>query len=904
VRAVVGRASELAAVAAFLDARPDRPAALVLAGDAGIGKTTIVRSALQHASEQGLRVFSARPAAGEMELPYVGLGDLLATVREESLASLAAPQRAAIEGALARGAARVEEHALSRGVLELLRLEGAQGDLVLAVDDVQWLDRPTASALGFALRRLGLVPIRVLAADRATDAPGAALGLADWEDVRRVAVAPLSATELGALIREHLGRQLARPGLEELHRASGGNPMYALELVRQGPAAGSSLTRALQERLHGLEPGVWEALSFAAAALRPSVDLLLGAGIEAAELRAALAEGLLEADGERLSFAHPLLGAAAYELLLPDERRRIHSRLAAVSRDAVECGHHVSRSAAGRDEAAALQLDRAAAEAAALGDHSGAAAFLLRAAELSDEPSGSVAQARSALAAGELELAGDVAAAAALARELVDHFPPGVPRARARQTLFSASAGSDMSYGDGLGQHLLALEDAASDAGVQAELHLAMAEIYCGMCRLEEGVGHARKAIELAERVEATPVAVAGLAMLGFAESMLGLGVTAAARAAVELWDGEVGRWAPPRLELACAYLGTTEFDRAAGLLEQDIAMAQDRGLEALEVIARAHLAEAQLRAGRWDEALANARLAFEHARQATDAQVATGAAYALAMTHASLGDHEAARALAAGALPAADATRDFWARTLLRAVLGHVALAEDDPAEAVAVLEPAWTLMCESGLGDLSLFPVAQVLGEALVAVRRLDDALAVAAVLRGSPVGEQPWSRAMAGRCEALVDSARGEHTAAQAAIAGALEAHGDLPEPFELARTLLAGARVERNARNWGAARALLVDARDRFERLGAARWAEKAAADLSRLPGRRPSSRDELSTREREIAGLVAEGLANKEIAARLFLSRRTVEANLSKVYAKLGVRSRTELAGLLNRPGGR
>jgi DNA-binding NarL/FixJ family response regulator len=151
------------------------------------------------------------------------------------------------------------------------------------------------------------------------------------------------------------------------------------------------------------------------------------------------------------------------------------------------------------------------------------------------------------------------------------------------------------------------------------------------------------------------------------------------------------------------------------------------------------------------------------------------------------------------------------------------------------------------------------------------------------------------MASRIDALVAAGRGDHAEARRKIGAALRAHADLPEPFEHARTLHLAGRVERTARGWGAAREAFADALERFDQLGAARWAEKAAADLARLPGRRPRSQDDLTTRERDIAELVGEGLANKEIAAKLFVSVNTVEKTLTRVYSKLGVRSRTELA---------
>jgi DNA-binding NarL/FixJ family response regulator len=245
----------------------------------------------------------------------------------------------------------------------------------------------------------------------------------------------------------------------------------------------------------------------------------------------------------------------------------------------------------------------------------------------------------------------------------------------------------------------------------------------------------------------------------------------------------------------------------------------------------------------------------------------------------------------------------DFWFRISHRAVLGLIALTEDDGQEAVEALEPAWSLMLERGLGDLSLFPVAQVLGEALITLQRHDEAATIAERLKSAPSGAQPWCRAMAWRLEALLASASGDHAGARAAIAATLEIQSVLPEPFEHARSLHIRGKLERSARSWAAARAAFNDALELFDQLGAARWAEKVAADIARLPGRRSGSKTELTTREREVAELAAAGLANKEIAARLYVSVSTVEASLSKVYAKLGVRSRTQLAGRFNRSGG-
>ena len=911
--AIVGREVELAAVASFLDASEDLPAALVIDGEPGIGKTTIVRAALQAAASAGLRALAIRPAAAEVELPYAALGDLLAGIDAAEFAALATPQRAAIEEALARAGSgdHVDVSALARGVLELLTREGRTRDLLVVVDDVQWLDRPTLAALSFALRRIGSAPIRVILALRALAgaAPDLPLGVAEWEHVESLRVGPMSVTMLGAMLRDRLDQTLPRPRLEALHLASGGNPLFALELARRqssdhGGLLAATLPLALQQRLLGLPPDARAAVSVAGAALRPSPELLLSAGVERAALRSAIDAGILMLDGERLSFTHPLLASSAYELLMPDERREVHARLAAVSTDPVERGHHLAHSVVDPDDAVAAELDRAAETAASLGDHAGAAAFLVRAAELTTDPHGDAANHRTLQAAGEHLKAGDVGAGSALCHSLIRVLPKGALRARARATLVYCSAGAEMSYRDALDELTRALGDADADEDVQAELHLSVAEILLGICDLDQAIAHAEQAIVLAERVGRTDIAVDALAAFGFAESMLGRGVTDATRQALDRWDGSYGMTTSPLMSLACACLPALAFDEAAELIEQELATAVALGMEPFEVIARGHLAEVQLRAGRWADALANARLSVEHARQASEPQVIAGVSYSLAMTEALLGLLEQGEQVAADSLATAEELDDFWFVASHRAVLGLVALTRDEHARAVEVLEPAWRMMLDRGLGDLSLFPVAHVLGEALVALGQLDRSAEIAARLHSAPDGAQPWCRAMGHRLDALVASTQGGHDAARRSIAAALHIQATLPEPFEFARSRHIEGRLEHRARQWGNARVALTDALDRFDQLGAARWAEKATADLARLPGRRPGTKAALTTREREVTQLIAGGLSNKEAAAKLYISVSTVEATLTKAYAKLGVRSRTELVARLNRAGAR
>jgi AAA ATPase domain len=365
---VLGRADELDAVFSFVDAKASGAAALVLYGQAGIGKTTIWREGVRYAREIGVRTLVAQPAETEVALPYAAIADLLDTVAESDLDRLPQQQRAAVEVAVARGesVAPLDQHALARGLIGLLADLLSAGGLLVAIDDVQWLDGPTAAALSFALRRLGSSPLRLFVSLRAegTAPPQTPLGLERWDSPPRwVDVGPLAPTELGALLRSVVDRNLPRPQVELLARASGGNPMFALELARRDPADTGTLpsfAQTLTARIRDLEPAGQDAVTIASAALQPSLDLLVRAGVDARGIRAGVDAGIFVRHGDGLSFAHPLLASAAYEALLPGERHSAHERLVGISTRPIERAHHVSRAATGPSETAGEILEAGA----------------------------------------------------------------------------------------------------------------------------------------------------------------------------------------------------------------------------------------------------------------------------------------------------------------------------------------------------------------------------------------------------------------------------------------------------------------------------------------------------------------------------------------------------------------
>ena len=904
----IGRERERAAIRRFLEERHPGAAALVLHGDPGIGKTTLWRDAVANARHLGSLVLSCRPAESEAALPFAGLSDLLDPVLDSTLPRLPAPQRSALDVALLRTVSDdspLEQRTVAAATLTALRILGNDNALLIAIDDVQWLDAPTVAALTFAVRRLEDARMQVLIALRSAPgvAPDLPVGLEAWRSHPEVIkLAPMPATDIGTVLMHHLAIEIPRPRLETLAHLSGGNPLFALELARAGADRGplpKTLRDALSVRLGDLDPAVRDAVTTAAAMLHPTEELMLDAGVERSAMASAIDAGVLTLDDGRIDFGHPLIASVAYEDLGSDDRRDLHLRLARSANDPLERGHHLSRSVRGPDEEVARRLDESADAAVRLGDHAIAAAFLERAISL--DPAHERADERRIRAASELELAGDIGAATTLATTAVGRLGPGNLRARARLIFVSCSVGSDLSYENALAELALALDDATDDV-LGAEIHLLMGEIASGMCLLDGSLAHLRAAIDLAERAGATGLRIAALSECGFTECMLGLGISENAERAFEGWDGSIvsGSGYSPRMAIACEMIHATRFDEAQELFLQEIVTAEEQGLESIEVMARAHLAEAQLRAGDWAEALTNGRTAVRHAQQAANAQIAAAASYGLAMTEALIGQHEVARTIATESLAVAEATRDFWFTISHRAVLGYLALTEDDAEAAVQILEPSWQLMLERGLRDLSIFPTAPLLGEALVAVGRLEDSEAISATLLDCAVGALPWCRAMAARCQALVASARGDHETARIASERALAAHRSFPEPFEEGRTLFILGRVERRAHGWARARTALEQALVIFDQLGATRWAEKASAEIARIPGRKASD-GTLTATEFRVAELVAQGLSNKEVAARLFVSVRAVESNLTKVYSKLGLRSRSELAGRMQLP---
>jgi hypothetical protein len=383
--AIVGREEELSSIRRFLAELAAGPAACVLSGDPGIGKTVLWEIACDDARERPGRVLSWRGVEAEAMFAFAGLSELLAGVLEGVAPSLAAPRRRALEVALLlaepNGQAP-DAHAIGLALVDVLGALCQTGPVLVALDDVQWLDASSVAVLQVAMRRLREQPVGVLMTLR--EAPRSRMPFDLARSFSRQRITHLSPTALGPgalkrLFRERLGVELSGADLALIHETSGGNPFFALELARYGPPAQrrahvrvpDSLSVLLGERLHHLPDEIREVVFTTAVAGRPSVELIIASLGSADAVRDALdvavREGVLVLEGDRVRFVHPLLASICYQQAPTEKRRDAHRLLAGTVGDVEERARHLALAAEGPDTIAAAELDVAADHAAARG---------------------------------------------------------------------------------------------------------------------------------------------------------------------------------------------------------------------------------------------------------------------------------------------------------------------------------------------------------------------------------------------------------------------------------------------------------------------------------------------------------------------------------------------------------
>ncbi|MFE3450872.1 ATP-binding protein [Nonomuraea sp. NPDC059194] len=946
-----GRAAEQAAITDLLSAaRKGQGQALVIRGDAGIGKSALVEHAVRQAG--GLRVLRATGAESETGLAFAALHQLLHPVTAD-LDALPEPQRDAVAGALGLAATRSDDRFLvAAGVLSLLIEAAAPDDppieaparaglpvtalpdglpaeaaspdglsaeatalpddlpvetaapdglpvnaaategLLVVVDDFQWIDQASADAVLFAARRLGSERIAMLLAVRGeTRTPGLPeLPLTGLDQDSAATLLTERAeraqrAERAAPAHEHAAPPRHRPQptpevVARLVELTGGNPLAlreTVDLLSPAQLAGTApLPEPLPvgagifgEQVRRLPEDTRRLLLVAALEGRGDLDVVLKAADTAEPaLRPAEAAGLVSVDSA-IRFRHPLVRSAVHAESSAAERRAVHGALAVQVADPDRRAWHRAAATVGQDEEVAADLAASAERARARGGYADAATALVRAAELTPEPERrAVRLAAAATSAWLGGRPGQAESCLAEARALADR--PEFAQLRGRFELNSGDAAEAMrilSSGDTL-EMLADASEAASYVGdVQSIVAIGrhvesfpegfLRDAVAGIGAMlggdrDKGALLLRRALGRTDELEEPAAfmwAAAAASYLGEADVSAELATRAGRAARV---SGVVGQ-----LPVVLEFVATAEriegrFALSAAIAQEGLELAREAGYTNSVAAHLANLAAVAAVQGREDDC---ARMAHESLAIAIPHHLglrASVARYALGLLDLGMGRHAAAH--------------DRFAAL---AVAGHPTAAWRSTPDRV----------------------------EAAVGCGELDAArAAVAAYERWSADARTPQARALLARCRAL--------TGDDAAFGEAMGLH---PEGFERARTaLLYGERLRRLHRP-GDARSHLRYAMETFERAGADPWARRAGDEL-RAAGetRARPERDALGAltpQELRIAKLVAAGASSKEVAAQLFLSPRTVEYHLYKIYPKLGVSSRTELALVVLRMAG-
>ncbi len=900
---VVGREAELAQLSRLLDAAAEGPCRLVVTGEAGVGKSTLLRAGARLAEEQGWQVLGAQPSGAEVQLGYAGLGDLAAPLLPR-LAALPGPQRDALCVALLLApppGPQPAERTVAAATLTLLQDAARERPTLLVLDDPQWLDQPTRAVVAFALRRLrGRAALLVGTRDQVGAVED--LQVADAGRSTTLPLAGLSLAALHALIAARSGRRLSRPVVEQVAALARGNPLFALEIARgidtdAGPvSAPPSLTASLAGRIRSLPEPTQQALLVASLLARPSYAALRRAHGDDVEtdLKPAEADGVVRWSSGVLEFAHPLWREAARVRVPPFRLRELHRALGELADDIEERARHRALGTVGADAATVASLVAAADAARSRGATSAAAELLeLAIGAGAQDPSLHLAAAWDHLAAD------DPHRARALAGAVVDRTPTGPLRAGALWLLGAATVQVD-DFTPAVAVLRRAWEAADGDRRLRAEIAVDLATA------LGNG-GDAPQALAWNERalVDALAVGASGLA----AEARAG---TAAYRfllhhrldqALVEqaLAEEDPGRltsairW--PTVSAAMLALWSLDLDRARAGFDRAVRRCRELGVEGGAWIALARGGEACLWAGDLEAAQRLFGELAERAALAGSRHQEVVAAASRTYLAAWCGDLEASRAGAEEVLAAAATGGGAHVLPLVfaTAASGDAELCAGEAATAADRLAPLAGAFGATGLLEPVMTPFLPSYVEALVATRRTDAAHELVVQMKAyAAASGRPWAAGVAARCHGLLLAQAGDLDGAQASYADSLR-HLDAPGlRHDRARTLLVLARLHRRRRARGAAAGCLREAARLFTELGRSGWAE--VADRERELCLPPETPGVLTPGELRVAELAGAGLTNAAIAARLGISPKTVEASLARSYRKLGLHSRAQLGG--------
>ena len=745
-----GRQAELARVSSFLDAVPSGPEALILGGEPGIGKSALWLDALAQARGRSYRTLSSRPTESEAKLSFAALGDLLEGVVDEALDGLPPPQRSALEVALLlaeAGGSPPDRRTLSSGFHGALSALAAAGPLLLAIDDAQWLDLPSARVLEFAIRRLHDVPIGIVITARFDGSGPLPLGLERAfpdERIDRLVVGPVTEHAIRDLLNAELSTRLPRSILLQIHGTAAGNPFLALELGRailrlgidRDPGSSlpvpSTLVDLVADRLSGLTDPVRQVLLITAAASQPTTSLIAEAMGDAAagrNIEAAFDDGVIEESAGRIRSTHPLLATVQYSVSSTKERRWVHGRLAAVVVDQEERARHLALAAELPDEGVAAELEVASRQASARGAPDAAAqlADLARGLTPADEAD---ARIHRTIHAGQFAFeCGELGKAAACLEDAIAATSAGPVRAEAllflaRVRYHSHDAGSALALAE------QALEEVGDDELLKPSIQLELAAAAEAVGDRARASAHAREAVPLAEAVGDDTSLAEALALVAFHDFVAGEGDPRVAMSRALDLEGAAVSVRPlrsPTFRQGCLSMWMDELDVARSTFVDLMKRCREGGDEGSLAVILFMLAQVECSSGNWSDAGAYADESCEITAWTGHLPYRALALSAKALVEGHLGRADSARAAASEGLDLARRSGLVQASQFNLSALGFLALSVDDPKEAHRILWPLAEGALAAGIREPGVFRFIPDEVEALIAIGETDTAASI---------------------------------------------------------------------------------------------------------------------------------------------------------------------------------
>jgi DNA-binding CsgD family transcriptional regulator len=908
---VLSREPEDRAVTDFLTAACSEPSALVIAGEPGIGKTTLWLAAVALARQRGFRVLSTRAAAAESVLAYGALADLLAGLDAAALADLPHPQRLAVDRILLRASidgATVDQHAISAGFLSAVERLGEESPVLVAIDDLQWLDPSSAQVIAFATRRL-TGPVGVLVTVR-SDADNATswLQLPKLDSIARIALRPLAVGALHSLISERLGRSFSRPTMVRIHEVSGGNPFYAIELAR-GIDAGPSdvdplLPRSLAElvraRLGSLTADARDALLAVACLADPTVSLVSRAiGTDADRLVDILAEAeekaIIGIDGNRLRFTHPLLATGVYTDAAPAQRRMMHRRLGEIVDQPELRARHLALSATSPDPLTLAALDTAAESARTRGAPAAAAELFDLALRLGDDtPERQMGSAAYHFDAGDTERAG------ALLGGAIERLGSGMLRAQAMCQLALVRV-FDQNFVEAADLLRQALEEAEDNLTMQVQTLVALSWALVNSGHLGTAVDTIEDAVLRAERLGQPELLSQALGLRVLMHFMRGDIIDEPSlRRALEMEGRHTGIPLPfrPSMQNAMMLGWTGQLDSAHDEMLSIRRRCLEHGDESGLLYVAFHAVLIAIWRGDLIEAMLVAEDAVERAMQLGGDVSLCIALTIRAAANAYGGREDDARRDLAEALAASRRCGSYRLAEWPITILGFLEVSLGNYQDALTALQPLLShLDAAPEATEIVAASFVPDIVEAMIQLGRLAEAEPLIDTLERNGFRlDRAWMLAVGARCRSMLLAAQGDLDAAVDAVQRAMVEHKRLLMPFERARTQLLLGQLQRRQRQKSSATASLGEALQTFEDLHTTLWADRVRGELVRTKvGPSGRTAQQLTPSEQRVAELAASGMTNREIATALFISPKTVDVNLYRVYRKLGIQSRSQLA---------